>query len=130
MNHLNVLKRAFAITWTYRVEGAQLTQVLNLLPPLPATTPFVVNTLVPLPNLPGVNLPKLPQINVNVPQLPTQLPKLPSPSVPSPSGTTNVPSAGTGRTPGGRGGVMVTDGRASPDALVRSESGARDVRAG
>src|SRR3954452_6036159 len=32
-------------------------------------TPFVVNTLLPLPNLPSVNLPQVPQVTVQVPQL-------------------------------------------------------------
>lgn len=72
------------ISYAYRVEGAQLAQVLNLLPPLPAVpTPFVVNTILPLPNLPGVNLPQLPQININPPKLPGQLPKLPGGQVPT-----------------------------------------------
>src|SRR4051794_15710888 len=32
-------------------------------------TPFIVNTLLPLPNLPSVNLPQVPQVTVQVPQL-------------------------------------------------------------
>jgi hypothetical protein len=71
-----------AITYTYRMEsgssltGAVTDAVTKLLPPLPAPSPLVVNTLVPLPNLPGVNLPNLPQINVPVPNsaVPTPLP--------------------------------------------------------
>ena len=74
------------ISYAYRVDGAQLGQVLDLLPQLPAVpTPFVVNTLLPdLPNLPGVNLPQLPQINVNLPNLPNvpgQLPNVPGGTV-------------------------------------------------
>jgi hypothetical protein len=60
------------ITYTYRVDGALLNQVLPQLPALPARTPFVVNTILPnLPNLPSVNLPQLPQVNVQVPELGT-----------------------------------------------------------
>lgn len=63
------------ISYAYRVEGAQLTQVLNQLPQLPPVpTPFVVNTILPLPNLPSVNVPQLPQININLPDVPGQLP--------------------------------------------------------
>lgn len=62
------------IGYTYRLQSnASLTAALTdavfrLLPPLPVPTPFVVTTL-PLPNLPGVNLPQLPVIDV-----PTLLP--------------------------------------------------------
>jgi hypothetical protein len=63
-----------SVTFTYRLSSnTSLTQPLTdaalaLLPPLPAPTPFVVNTLVPLPNLEGVNVPQLPP--VTVPNLP------------------------------------------------------------
>ncbi|SEP12115.1 hypothetical protein [Trujillonella endophytica] len=62
------------IGYTYRLQSnASLTSVLTdavlrLLPPLPVPTPFVVTTL-PLPNLPGINLPRLPVLDV-----PTLLP--------------------------------------------------------
>jgi hypothetical protein len=65
-----------SITYTYRMDsGASLTSavtgaVTKLLPPLPLPTPFIVNTLVELPNLPGVNLPTLPQVNVPGPTPP------------------------------------------------------------
>jgi hypothetical protein len=42
-------------------------------------TPFIVNTLVPLPNLPSVNLPQVPQVTV-------QVPSLGGPTVPQASG--------------------------------------------
>jgi hypothetical protein len=42
-------------------------------------TPFIVNTLLPLPNLPSVNLPQVPQVTVQVPSL----------------GGTTAPQAGT-----------------------------------
>ncbi len=73
------------ITYTYKLQSnASLTSiltdtVLGLLPKLPAPTPFVVNTLVPLPNLPGVNLPQLPPLTIPPP--PAGL--LPVPSAPS-----------------------------------------------
>jgi hypothetical protein len=43
-------------------------------------TPFLVNTLLPLPNLPGVNLPQVPPVQVPTPGLPT--PQLPGLQVP------------------------------------------------
>jgi hypothetical protein len=46
-------------------------------------TPFIVNTLVPLPNLPSVNLPNLPQVNVPLPGVPGAVNP---PSVPGTSG--------------------------------------------
>jgi hypothetical protein len=61
------------ITYTYRLQSnASLTAALTdaatrLLPPLPAPTPFVVNTLVPLPNLQGVNVPQLPPLTLPAP---------------------------------------------------------------
>lgn len=73
-----------AITYTYRVvpgtnlAAAVLNQLVNgivaSLPPLPVGTPFVVNTLVPLPNLPSANLPQLPPVNVAVPSTPVAAP--------------------------------------------------------
>ncbi len=62
-----------SITYTYRMQSnASLTSVLTdgaleLLPPLPLPAPFVVNTLLPLPNLPGVNLPQLPPLTLPAP---------------------------------------------------------------
>src|SRR5215211_4655959 len=69
------------ITYTYRiVPQAGLTaavanqvvnQVASTLPALPAPTPYVVQTIAPaVPNLPSVNLPALPQVNVQLPALP------------------------------------------------------------
>src|SRR3954452_2432262 len=82
------------ITYTYRVSvpdssivGSVLTSVTSqALAALPQNqvvnyngrqttvaigvpTPFIVNTLVPLPNLPSVNLPQVPQVTVPVPSL-------------------------------------------------------------
>ena len=79
-----------AVTFTYRLSSnTSLTQALTdaalrLLPPLPAPTPFVVNTLVPLPNLEGVNVPQLPP--VTLPNLPGGTP----PSGPGPVPPTEV----------------------------------------
>ena len=77
-----------AITYTYRVvpgtnlSAAVLTQLVNgivaTLPPLPVGTPFVVNTLVPLPNLPSANLPQLPPVAVAVPSTPVAVPTAPA----------------------------------------------------
>ena len=78
------------ITYTYQLSsGTSLTSALTAaavkaLPTLPVPTPFVVNTLIALPNLPGVNLPTLPK--VTVPTLPGGV--LPTPGVPG--GTTHV----------------------------------------
>lgn len=73
---------------TYRYElssGNSLTAAISdaaikALPPLPVPTPFVVNTLVPLPNVPSVGLPKLPQIVL--PGITGLLPKLPNVALP------------------------------------------------
>ena len=83
------------ITYTYRIvpqAGLAATvanQVVNTvagsLPPLPAPTPYVVQTVVPaVPNLGGVNLPQLPTVNVPVPGGPTppQPPVTPPPTPP------------------------------------------------
>jgi hypothetical protein len=87
------------VVFTYRVDGALLDQVAPQLPPLPAPTPFVVNTIVPnLPNLPGVNIPQLPQINVPLP--------LPNGGVAPPGGQPPVAPPGDGAPP--------ADGGAAP----------------
>jgi hypothetical protein len=66
------------VTFTYRVDGALLSQVQGQLPPLPAPTPFVVNTIVPnVSNPTGVNLPQLPSVNVALPPLPGGNPPTP-----------------------------------------------------
>lgn len=77
------------ISYTYQLSsGTSLTSTLTAaalkaLPQLPVPTPFVVNTLIALPNLPGVDLPTLPK--VTVPTLPGGLP---TPGVPG--GTTHL----------------------------------------
>jgi hypothetical protein len=68
-------------------------------------TPFIVNTLVPLPNLPGVNLPKLPPVQVPTPSLPGA-PKLPG--VNAPNGTTFVTTTTTTTTKTGIAGRQYT----------------------
>lgn len=58
-----------AITFTYRAEGGPLSAVIGQLEPLPARTPFVVQTILPdVPALPSVSVPQLPA--VEVPPLP------------------------------------------------------------
>jgi hypothetical protein len=77
------------VGYTYRLQSStSLTSgltdaVTRLLPPLPVPTPFVVTTL-PLPNLPGVNLPRLPVIDVPtlVPGTGTVLPQAPQVEAP------------------------------------------------
>jgi hypothetical protein len=88
-----------SVTFTYRLSSnASLTQpltdaALRLLPPLPAPTPFVVNTLVPLPNLGGVNVPQLPPVTVpNLPGVPGGTP--PSGPLPPTGGVVEQPPAG------------------------------------
>jgi len=84
-----------SITYTYRLQSnASLTSVLTdgaleLLPPLPAPTPFAVNTLLPLPNLPGVNVPQLPPLTLPAPPaaevLPPAAPVVEPPAAPVPA---------------------------------------------
>jgi hypothetical protein len=88
-----------AITYTYRLEGGtSLTAALTdaatkLLPPLPLPLPLAVNTLVPLPNLPGVNLPNLPQVNAPVPNTPVPTPGPVPGGQPTEAGDTTTPPA-------------------------------------
>ncbi|MGY1837301.1 hypothetical protein ACI79P_19610 [Blastococcus sp. SYSU DS0510] len=76
------------LAFSYSLEsGAALTQPLidattALLPPLPRPQPLVVNTLLPLPNVPGVNLPQLP---------PVTLPAAPPPAAPKPAPAPEAP---------------------------------------
>jgi hypothetical protein len=97
---------AGSITYTYRIvpqaglAAAVANQVVSTvaasLPPVPAPVPYVVETLVPLPTLPGANLPQLPQVKVQVPTLPGTS----TPTPPQLGGVTG-PSAAAGpaRTP-------------------------------
>src|SRR6476661_1195106 len=77
------------ISYTYQLSsGTSLTSsitsaVIAKLPVLPVPTPFVVNTLIALPNLPGINLPTLPPVTV---------PKLPGVTLPKVPGGTTLPS--------------------------------------
>ena len=90
------------ITYTYRIvpqaglAAAVANQVVNTvaasLPPVPAPVPYVVETLVPLPTLPGANLPQLPQVNV-------QVPTLPGTTVPQPGVVPVTPPAAGGGAP-------------------------------
>jgi hypothetical protein len=95
------------ITYTYRIvpqaglAAAVANQVVAgvaaALPALPAPTPSVVQTLVPLPNLPSANLPQLPQVSVPLPPVPgAQPPPVDAPVVPPVDGgsVTQPPAAG------------------------------------
>lgn len=91
------------IGYTYRLQSntsltsALTDAVFRLLPPLPVPTPFVVTTL-PLPNLPGVNLPQLPVIDVPtlLPGVTEVLPQLvPQGEAPTPTQAPVVPQAPT-----------------------------------
>lgn len=95
-----------AITYTYRVvpasgtpsasAGALVSGVLGTLPALPVGVPFVVNTLVPLPNLPSANLPTVPPVTVAVPNTPVAVP---TPGAGTDTGTTS-PATDTAAVPG------------------------------
>lgn len=96
-----VTSRALALLPQNQVvtyNGAQTTVTIGV------PTPFIVNTLIPLPNLPSVNLPQLPVIDVPtlvpgalVPQLPqSRPPAAPAPvqaPPPAPSGVDGSPYA-------------------------------------
>ena len=94
------------IAYTYRLSsGTSLTQALTdaalqALPPLPAPTPFVVNTIVPdVPNLPSVNVPQLPTVPVPLPSAPEVVdPNNPVPTAPTDPG---APAPTGGPTPEG-----------------------------
>lgn len=91
------------IIYTYRIvpqagltvtDANQLvTAVASTLPPLPAPTPYVVQTIAPgVPNLPSINLPPLPQVNVQLPGQPAPLPGAPAdPTIENPGGPTPPP---------------------------------------
>lgn len=68
-------------------------------------TPFIVNTLVALPNLPGVNLPQLPPVQVPTPGLPGA-PTLPG--LTAPTGTSFLTTTTTTTTRTGIGGDQYT----------------------
>lgn len=96
------------ITYTYRLSsGSSLTQALTnaalqALPPLPAPTPFVVNTILPdVPNLPSVGVPQLPTVTVPLPGAP-EVVEPNDPTVPNPTGPDNPGGpTPTGPTPEG-----------------------------
>ncbi|SEL24154.1 hypothetical protein SAMN04515665_11054 [Blastococcus sp. DSM 46786] len=92
------------LTFTYSMtSGAALTQPLidattALLPPLPRPQPLVVNTLLPLPNVPGVNLPQLPPVTLPATPPSATPPPAPAPEAPQPP-TTAQPPAQAGPAP-------------------------------
>jgi len=77
-------------------NGAQTTVTLGV------PTPFLVNTILPLPNLPSVNLPQLPAIDVPLPAVPGVTPPVEVPTAeqpvgeptPAPAAAAAVPSIG------------------------------------
>ncbi|SFL61505.1 hypothetical protein SAMN04488085_11451 [Geodermatophilus ruber] len=97
-----------AITYTYRalsgpgLTDALLGQAIATLPGLPVGVPFVVNTVLPLPNLPSVNLPSPPPITVPLPvpsvappvASPTPGPEAPAPGAPAPAPQAPAPTVG------------------------------------
>jgi hypothetical protein len=105
---------AFTITYAYRVDGATLAAVSGLLPPIKAPTPFVVNTIAPnVPNLGGINIPQLPQVNVPPPP--------PPPPGPGPTPPLNPDDPGTGD--GDSGDPGVTGGATGSGYTYGSGSG-------
>ncbi|WP_156036525.1 hypothetical protein [Blastococcus sp. URHD0036] len=80
-------------------NGAQTTVAIGV------PTPFIVNTLIPLPNLPSINLPRIPVVDVPtllpgavLPELPQSQPPVapapaPVPAPPAPSGVDGLPYA-------------------------------------
>jgi hypothetical protein len=58
-------------------------------------TPFIVNTLLPLPNLPSVNLPQVPQVTVQVPSLGGAAPQAGGATLPGTQTITTTTTTGT-----------------------------------
>ncbi|MGY1724905.1 hypothetical protein [Blastococcus sp. SYSU DS0533] len=93
------------LTFSYSMSsGAALTQPLvdaatALLPPLPRPQPLVVNTLLPLPDVPGVNLPQLPPVTLPATPPSTTPPPAPAPQTPQPPTTGQPPAPEAGPAP-------------------------------
>src|SRR4051794_22227224 len=95
---------AGSITYTYRIvpqaglAANVANQVVNTvaasLPPAPVNVPYVVETLAPLPTLPGANVPQLPQVNVPTPSLPGVQPGTVVPVTPTGPAGSAPPAAG------------------------------------
>ena len=128
-----------AITYTYRAEvpGSSLVgsvlntvtgQALATLPQnqvvtydgrqttvtLGVPTPFLVNTVVPLPNLPSINLPQLPAVTVPVPAVPA-VPQVPGGTVLPEEAAPEAPVA---EAPAGIGGPAYSYGTAAGAAQL------------
>lgn len=98
------------ITYTYRIvpqsglSAAVADQVVNAvattLPPLPASVPYVVQTIVPdVPTLPSVNVPQLPTVTVPLPGAPEVVDPN-NPTVPTaPTNPTNPDETPSGPAP-------------------------------
>ncbi|UOY00588.1 hypothetical protein [Blastococcus sp. PRF04-17] len=116
------------ITYTYRivpqaglaadVANQVVSIVSSQLPPLPAPIPYVVQTIAPdVPQLPSVNLPQLPQVEV---QVPAPLPA-PAPNAPVPPTTVNP----TGQPPAGQPPAAGTPTPAGPAYQYDTSTGPR-----
>ena len=92
------------IEYTYRivpqsglaanVANQVVNSVASSLPPLPAPTPYVVQTIAPdVPNLPSVNLPDLPDVAVTLPD--TSVLPTPNAGLPTPNAAPTVQTPGT-----------------------------------
>ena len=116
------------VTYTYRVTAGIL-PLLRALPGLPASLPLIVNTIVPLPNLPlpPVNLPSVPAPSLPLPTAPS-VPSAPVapvavPNAPAAPGsvpsTTAAPRVPTGSAPAGSG---ATGGTSNTGATVGEQT--------
>jgi hypothetical protein len=95
---------AGSITYGYRivpqaglaanVANQVVSTVAGTLPPAPVNLPYVVETLAPLPTLPGANLPQLPQVTVPLPNPGGTVPPPNDPDVPPTDGGVTPPPAG------------------------------------
>lgn len=124
------------ITYTYRivpqaglavaVANQVVNKVASTLPPLPAPTPYIVQTIAPgVPNLPSIGLPPLPQVNVQVPSLPgAPAPQVPGqPQVVTPGGVTGGQPSQPEGTPGDQ--YAYQTGRGAPQLTPSAVAAAR-----
>jgi hypothetical protein len=95
---------AGSISYTYRIvpqaglAADVANQVVNTvaaaLPPAPVNLPYVVETLAPLPTLPGVNVPQLPQVTIPLPGAGGTVPPVDGPVAPPADGDVTQAPAG------------------------------------
>jgi hypothetical protein len=128
---------AGSITYTYRivpqaglaanVANQVVSTVAGTLPPAPVNLPYVVETLAPLPTLPGANLPQLPQVTVPLPNPGGTVPPPNDPVVPPTDGGVTPPPAGETTIDGAPGDQYTYDTGAgapqlSPAAIVAASA--------